>query len=629
MIGTEISLPFNPQAPIANIDARMFNNQEPWNSLEEFLTAVPMGSRKAYMTINILGVEYSLNPDRVTAKIKTNEAIVTYASMTALLAAAPTSAEFTYQTLDNMKTYKYNGVGGYALISDGLALGETSETAYAGDKGNNLLSIVGRFVKDYNPDYNFKGFCIADQAPPSAAANDCYYFTGDVTSTVFGIIGVTTGSFLVFSTVWSFVIIPSFLKTDSDGSLRSLTDENFNRIKIVKGGVFDGIGTNTTGAFKIKLPSFAAGARNVVFDVVIMDNYGVIKLTIAGMSGIDAWIYTKVAVSSDHPYNPCPVIRYGKDADGWCVWIGELAYSYWTYPKVWIENVSVVSGNYHWAEGWGISLVAAFDTVSVMYNPPMPMSSINPTFTGTINQGTLNFPVWAGGTYLGYHAGQKAVGNGTYNTFVGYEAGAEVTSGYNNTFLGLQSGAACTTGFSNSGHGIQTLQYLTTGSFNSAMCIHALLLLIDGVANNAIGAGAMEYLLHGTGNNAFGMYAGRDVQGDNNLFLGHHSGMKETGSGKIYIANKEIPFIYGDFEAMKLSLSDKRASSDPTVLAAELLPSAIFQLDSVTKGLACPRMTTTQRNAIVTPDEGIEIYNLTSHAKEYFNGTIWKTITTV
>ena len=202
IIGTQISLPFNPQAPIANLDARMFNNQEPWNSLADFLAAVPMGSRKAHMAINIDAVEYLLNPDRVTARLRTNEAIRTYGSYALLIEAAPTNREFTYQTTDNMKTYKYNGVGGYALISDGLALGETSETAYAGDKGNNLLSIVGRFVKNYNPNYNFKGFCIADQAPPIAAANDCYYYTGEVTSVVFGIAGVTSGSFMVYETGW-------------------------------------------------------------------------------------------------------------------------------------------------------------------------------------------------------------------------------------------------------------------------------------------------------------------------------------------------------------------------------------------------------------------------------------------
>ncbi|WP_420148800.1 hypothetical protein [Spirosoma sp.] len=39
------------------------------------------------------------------------------------------------------------------------------------------------------------------------------------------------------------------------------------------------------------------------------------------------------------------------------------------------------------------------------------------------------------------------------------------------------------------------------------------------------------------------------------------------------------------------------------------------------------RFTTAQRDAL-TPYEGLEIYNLTTHAKEFWNGTTWKTILT-
>jgi hypothetical protein len=62
--------------------------------------------------------------------------------------------------------------------------------------------------------------------------------------------------------------------------------------------------------------------------------------------------------------------------------------------------------------------------------------------------------------------------------------------------------------------------------------------------------------------------------------------------------------------------------------ATELNSNAILDLVSTTKGFLTPRMTTTQRNAIQSPAEGLEIYNLTTHVKEYFNGTVWKTITT-
>jgi trimeric autotransporter adhesin len=52
-------------------------------------------------------------------------------------------------------------------------------------------------------------------------------------------------------------------------------------------------------------------------------------------------------------------------------------------------------------------------------------------------------------------------------------------------------------------------------------------------------------------------------------------------------------------------------------------PSAQLDVTSTTSGFAMPRMTTAQRNAIVSPVEGLQIYNLTTHCLEYFNATSW------
>jgi len=54
-------------------------------------------------------------------------------------------------------------------------------------------------------------------------------------------------------------------------------------------------------------------------------------------------------------------------------------------------------------------------------------------------------------------------------------------------------------------------------------------------------------------------------------------------------------------------------------------PSAVLDLTSTTQGLLTPRMTTTQRNAISNKPEGLVIYNTTTKAVEYFNGTSWVT----
>jgi len=54
------------------------------------------------------------------------------------------------------------------------------------------------------------------------------------------------------------------------------------------------------------------------------------------------------------------------------------------------------------------------------------------------------------------------------------------------------------------------------------------------------------------------------------------------------------------------------------VSTANVNPSAQLEVSSTTKGLLPPRMTTVQRNAIANPAAGLIIYNLTTHALEYY-----------
>jgi hypothetical protein len=56
---------------------------------------------------------------------------------------------------------------------------------------------------------------------------------------------------------------------------------------------------------------------------------------------------------------------------------------------------------------------------------------------------------------------------------------------------------------------------------------------------------------------------------------------------------------------------------------------AILDLISTTKAFMPPRMSTTQRDAIPTPTEGMIVYNLTTHAINFYNGTIWKALAVV
>lgn len=51
--------------------------------------------------------------------------------------------------------------------------------------------------------------------------------------------------------------------------------------------------------------------------------------------------------------------------------------------------------------------------------------------------------------------------------------------------------------------------------------------------------------------------------------------------------------------------------------------SAILDVESTSKGFLPPRMTTAQRDNIVSPEPGLTIYNTTMNCLQWWNGTIW------
>ena len=50
-------------------------------------------------------------------------------------------------------------------------------------------------------------------------------------------------------------------------------------------------------------------------------------------------------------------------------------------------------------------------------------------------------------------------------------------------------------------------------------------------------------------------------------------------------------------------------------------PSAILSLNSTTKGFRPPRMTTSERNAISSPENGLYIYNISTNKPNFYNGS--------
>lgn len=77
----------------------------------------------------------------------------------------------------------------------------------------------------------------------------------------------------------------------------------------------------------------------------------------------------------------------------------------------------------------------------------------------------------------------------------------------------------------------------------------------------------------------------------------------------------------------KLSSTGAGYTTQPFAIGTNSVnASAAFQVNSTTKGILLPVMTTTQKNAISSPAEGLIVYDLTEHKPYVYNGTSWESL---
>lgn len=163
-------------------------------------------------------------------------------------------------------------------------------------------------------------------------------------------------------------------------------------------------------------------------------------------------------------------------------------------------------------------------------------------------------------TFLGYEAGRENT-TGSYNTFLGYEAGlantsgedntaigsvslANNTSGYQNTAIGKASLISNLTGYDNTAIGYNSLVANTTGNQNTADGVSALYSNTTGISNAAIGVASLLSNTTGSYNTVCGsrsLYS--NITGYNNTALGYNSGsfladgttVRTTGNNGLYL----------------------------------------------------------------------------------------------
>ncbi|MFH1745127.1 MAG: hypothetical protein ABH881_03090 [bacterium] len=131
------------------------------------------------------------------------------------------------------------------------------------------------------------------------------------------------------------------------------------------------------------------------------------------------------------------------------------------------------------------------------------------------------------GTFVGEDAGKDVLADGLYNTFIGYQAGYNNTTGSNNSAIGYNSLHTNTTGSFNLAMGSYSLSSNTTGSNNSAMGVSSLLANTIGKGNSAMGRDSLV----------------ANTEGDYNTAMGYNSlYTNTTGSSNSAIGNDSLRF---------------------------------------------------------------------------------------
>jgi hypothetical protein len=116
--------------------------------------------------------------------------------------------------------------------------------------------------------------------------------------------------------------------------------------------------------------------------------------------------------------------------------------------------------------------------------------------------------------------------------------------------------------------------------------------------------------------------------GDNGWLLW---GVESSAGGVIFPGTIAYASVVGSFRSVPLQFATNNTvrmtiddGGSVGIGTASPVASAILQVDSTTKGMLPPRMTTTQRDAITSPATGLIVYDTTVNKLSVYNGTTWK-----
>ena len=278
---------------------------------------------------------------------------------------------------------------------------------------------------------------------------------------------------------------------------------------------------------------------------------------------------------------------------------------------------------------------------------------------------------YTGNTAVGYQAlkgsATPANNTGTLNTSIGAYSLQLNSTGQKNNTLGAEALMVNTSGSDNVAIGSRSLFKNVLGGVNIAIGSNALLenmnghssigigggalknLILQGVTyNSALGEGGLIELVSGHSNDAQGVYTlsqlktgsaniamGRDaglgiVNGSNNVFLGSYSKASSDMSNAIAIGSGAIVTQSNAIQLGNTSITNVKTSGIISVnglsINGDPKPSAVVDLSNSKKGFLPPRLLASERDAIVSPEQGLMIYCMNCGQKgqaQLFDGMNW------